>query len=266
MSRLLSLLLHDVYRADPAESGFRGAAANRYKLSIEEFEAQLAGLAQARNDLPVLVGHDNEPESGDVRFAITVDDGGLSYYTIVAERLEALGWRGHCFVTTGAIGRAGFLDPSQIRELRERGHAIGSHSVSHPRRFSACRWDDMVREWRESRELLEHILGEEVTIASVPGGAFSTQVARAAREAGLRFLFTSEPETRIGDFAGCTVMGRFTVRAGHRTSFASRLARLEPVPRLREWLIWNAKQRIKSAVQFAVPQRYPQYRAAAVDE
>ena len=180
----------------------------------------------------------------------------LPLYTTVADRLEALGWRGHCFVTTGAIGRPGFLDSRQIRELRARGHVVGSHSVSHPRRFSRGRWEEMVSEWRESREALADIVGEDVTIASVPGGAFSPRVARAVREAGLRVLFTSEPETRVADVGGCTVLGRFTLRAGCRPDFACRLGRLEAAPRLREWMLWNAKKRLKPLVALTVSSRH----------
>ena len=38
---LVSLLFHDVYRGEPRESGFDSAAADRYKLSVPEFETQL---------------------------------------------------------------------------------------------------------------------------------------------------------------------------------------------------------------------------------
>jgi peptidoglycan/xylan/chitin deacetylase (PgdA/CDA1 family) len=246
MSRLLSLLLHDVYRSHPAESGFPGRAADRYKLSLAEFDRQMAELAEVRKDRAMLVTEEVSPRFDGGPFAITVDDGGLSYYTIVAERLESLGWRGHCFVTTGAIGCSGFLDAPQIRELRARGHVIGSHTVSHPRRFRGCPWTRMVYEWRESRKRLADIMGEDVTIASVPGGSFSPRVAHAAREAGLRLLFTSEPQTRVVEVGGCTVLGRFTVRAGCRPDFTRRLGRLEAGPRLKEWMLWNVKKRLKS--------------------
>ena len=124
-------------------------AADRYKLSLRQFDAQLAGLAQVRADAPVLVQEISGglkaswlPASGyegvDAPYLMTVDDGGVSYYTLVADRLEARGWRGHCFVSTDAIGTRGFLTASQLRELDTRGHVIGSHSASHPARFSAC--------------------------------------------------------------------------------------------------------------------------------
>src|SRR6267142_2488563 len=121
---VVSLLFHDVYASDPAESGFRSPAADRYKLLIPDFEAQLDGLIRI-------------PDPGS-RFPalITFDDGGESYYTAAADRLEACGRRGHCFVTTDFIGQRGFLTAAQIRELDARGHLIGSHSASHPARFS----------------------------------------------------------------------------------------------------------------------------------
>jgi hypothetical protein len=220
VTRLLTLMLHDVYRSHPSESGFPGRAADGYKLSVAEFEAQITGLARARTDRPILVTGEAPSQSPAVPFAITADDGGVSYYTTVADRIEALGWRGHCFVTTGAIGRPGFLGAQQIRELHSRGHVIGSHSV----------------------------VGEEVLIGSVPGGAFSPRVACSALEAGLRILFTSEPETRVAHIGGCTVVGRFAFRAGCRPDFARRLGRLEVTPRLREWILWNTKKRLKPLV------------------
>jgi peptidoglycan/xylan/chitin deacetylase (PgdA/CDA1 family) len=259
MTRLLSLLLHDVYRDDPSESGFLGAAADRYKLSLDELDAQLAGLARVRHDTPILV--EGSAAAGDrsrrrMPFAITVDDGGVSYYTLLADRLEARGWRGHCFVTTGAIGRPQFLDRGQIRELRARGHVVGSHSVSHPRRFSACRFAEMTREWRDSRAALADILGEDVTTASLPGGAFSRRSALAAAEAGLRVLFTSEPATRAVDVGGCAVLGRFIVRAGYPSDFAMRVGRLERAARLNEWIRWNTKKPLKAVLALMVPRRY----------
>ena len=128
--RVVTMLFHDVYRESASASGFAGPAADRYKLTVREFDEQLMGMARARSAAPMLVRELPSEPDGLVPFAITVDDGGVSYYTTVAERLEALGWRGHCFVTTGRIGQAGFLDKYQIRDLNQRAHVIGSHSVS----------------------------------------------------------------------------------------------------------------------------------------
>src|SRR5688500_1011395 len=147
--RAISLLFHDVYETSPDESGFVSAAADRYKLQLADFEKQVDGVAQVRSDAPIVVdGVGRVLTSGpgarsavagskeqDPAYAVTVDDGGVSYLTLMADRLEQRGWRGHCFVSTDLIGRRGFLTAAQIRELDARGHVIGSHSASHPPRF-----------------------------------------------------------------------------------------------------------------------------------
>jgi len=233
--RAVSLLFHDVYVSDPPESGFRSPAADRYKLSLRDFEAQLDGLVTLR--IPVA--------GGATSTFMTFDDGGVSYYTLVADRLEALGLRGHCFVTTDFIGERGFLTSQQIRELDARGHVIGTHSASHPSRFNALAGIEMQREWSESRKRLEDILGHPVTAGSVPGGYFSRAVADAAAQAGLMTLFTSEPTRRASLRHGCRVIGRFTIRRGHSARMARRFASAAPWARCGAWLGWNAKALVK---------------------
>jgi peptidoglycan/xylan/chitin deacetylase (PgdA/CDA1 family) len=233
--RHVSLLFHDVYAADARESGFRSPAADRYKLSLGDFEAQLDGLAAVRR---------RDPDSP-IPALITVDDGGVSYYTVIADRLEALGQRAHCFVTTDFIGERGFLTPQQIRELDTRGHVIGTHSASHPARFSSLTTAEMRREWSDSRQRLEDIVDHPVTIGSVPGGYFSRAVAEAAACAGLTTLFTSEPTTRPLMTDGCRVLGRFTIRRGHPSDMARRFASAAPWARCGAWVGWNAKALVK---------------------
>jgi peptidoglycan/xylan/chitin deacetylase (PgdA/CDA1 family) len=265
VTRAISLLFHDVYVADPADSGFVSDAANRYKLSVADFDAQLDAVARVRNDAPLLVdGHGGSGARGDGSsqrsprgegrggsalaqhpWLVTFDDGGVSYHTLIADRLEARGWRGHCFVSTDFIGRQGFLDAAQIRDLDARGHVIGSHSASHPARFSACAFPHMVREWADSRLRLEDLLGHGVHVASVPGGYFSDVVAQAAREAGLTALFTSEPVTSIDVDAGLTLIGRFTIRDGDAPDAAMRFLTPAAWARSAAWLSWNAKGLVK---------------------
>ena len=233
--RPISLLFHDVYEADPCESGFRSPAADRYKLSVPQFEAQLDGVAELR--IP-------NPESR-IPLVLTFDDGGVSFHTVIADRLEALGLRAHCFVSTDYIGARGFLTPQHIRELDERGHVIGTHSASHPTRFSTLSASDMRREWSDSRQRLEDIVDHPVTVGSVPGGYFSRTVAEAAAAAGLQTLYTSEPTTRPSMLDGLVVVGRFTIRRGHPPAMALRFASAAPWARCGAWVGWNAKALVK---------------------
>jgi len=245
--RVVSLLFHDVFTDDPAESGFVSDAAHRYKLALPDFDTQLAGVCGVRTDPPVdarSIECGSQTHGDSMPFLITVDDGGESYYTTIAERLDRRGWRGHCFVSTDFIGRRGFLDREQIRSLAGRGHVIGSHSASHPLRFSALSFTEMVSEWARSRQVLEDIVGSRVDVASVPGGYFSAAVARAAHEAGIRVLFTSEPVTRVVANGECLLIGRFTIRRGDRHDAARRYVSTA-LARSLAWASWNAKGLVK---------------------
>jgi peptidoglycan/xylan/chitin deacetylase (PgdA/CDA1 family) len=251
---VIPLLFHDVYAHDPCESGFGSPAANRYKLTTGVFDGQLACLARARQVSPIDPGDLVDPGIGDgSRFAITVDDGGRSYYTHVADRLEAEGWVGACFVPTDFIGQRGFLEAGQLRELDARGHVIGSHSASHPTRFSALDMDAMRGEWSRSLKALEDILGHAVTSASIPGGYFSLNVVRAAADSGIRLLYTSEPVLTRRALYGCTVAGRFTLRAGCRPGLAGALVSASPWARRAAWASWNAKAVVKPLLGSSYP-------------
>jgi len=235
----VSLLFHDVYVSDVGESGFNSPAADRYKLSLREFDAQLGAMGAAG--------------AGAIGARLTFDDGGVSFYTIAADKLEACGLHAYCFVTTDFIGRPGFLDAAQVRELDARGHVIGTHSASHPARFSALSRADMRREWTESRRRLEDVLGHAVTTGSVPGGYFSKEVGRVAAESGLFLLFNSEPVRSARAIEGCAIAGRFVIRSGAPADLSRRLVERAPWARSKEWAAWNAKGLVKPLLGSSYP-------------
>jgi peptidoglycan/xylan/chitin deacetylase (PgdA/CDA1 family) len=223
----IALLYHDVVEPGrEADSGFRGPGADHYKLTRAQFAAHLAALSETR---PLL----------------TFDDGGASALA-TADLLETHGLVGWFFVSTGWLGRPGFLQPEQVRELRRRGHLVGSHSCNHPERLSACPHAVVLDEWRRSRAVLEDLLGEAVTVASVPGGFYSRGVAVAAAEAGLTTLFTSEPTGRAWTVAGCRVLGRYTVVNSTPAEEAAALGAGRWRPCLRQLVLWNVKKAAKA--------------------
>ncbi len=227
----VSLLYHDVIKgADYDSSGFRGGDANIYKLDVEEFRKHIAAIAAAKP-----------------RTLITVDDGGVSAYESIAGILEGFGMDGIFFVSTDFVGQPGFLSPPQIRELRKRGHLIGSHSCSHPPRISHCSWTTMLDEWRRSIFVLSDILGEHVQIASVPGGYYSRDVARTAAMAGIRTLFTSEPTLKARMVDGSVIVGRFCIKRGVSARTAAALAKGAVLAHLKQAAYWNTKKVLKRA-------------------
>ena len=242
----ISLMYHDVVSRDQRDSsGFPGADAALYKLTPEQFRNHIQAIRRAENK-PLTAPNLNAPEAPKTPFFITFDDGGVSAFTTTAGILEEAGWRGHFFVTAGRVGHGAFMSRDQIRELHRRGHVIGSHSLSHPPKMSACSWDEMIHEWSASVKILSDILGERVSIASVPGGSYSKQVARAAAESGIEILFTSEPTASAKVVEGCTVLGRYVVQRWTRPETAAAIAAGRRAPRLGQMIYWNAKKTLKA--------------------
>src|SRR5262245_25376167 len=246
--RVISLMYHDVVkRAAHQQSGFGGEDAALYKLEPEQFERHLAAISKVVADGPILVTDLMSARAASARpWMITFDDGGLSSYTPIADQLEMIGWRAHFFITTDYIGAPAFMGREQIRDLHRRGHIIGSHSCSHPLRFAARPRAELKREWKESVSVLSDLLGEQVRIASVPGGLYSRRVAEAAAATKIEILFTSEPTTRCARVENCMVIGRYAIQRWMSPAVAAGMASGQIAPRFRQWLWWEIKKIIKT--------------------
>ena len=244
--RTIALLYHDVVPPGKyAASGFGGADADIYKLHVDEFQSHLreiARLAQQSKGSAREAGADKAP-----RLLLTFDDGGVSAILYAADLLEQFRFHGHFFITTDQIGKPGFLNETQIRELHGRSHVIGSHSCTHPARMSRCTRKQLDYEWGESKKRLTQILGNQVTTASVPAGYYSRVVAESAAAAGLCQLFTSEPVTSSHLVEGCTVLGRFSVQRGVSPQWVGSVVSCHVLPRLQQYVFWNGKKMLKAA-------------------
>ena len=243
---VLSILYHDV--TDPGNdnsSGFPGPAAARYKLHWADFEEHLNAISGVLKSAPVTVTKALGEVAQEPRLLLSFDDGGISSLRI-ADCLKRLGWVAHFFISTDYIGKPGFLTAGDILELSRQGHVIGSHSCSHPRRMSSCSWEQLVREWKQSADILAQIMGQPTTIASVPGGNYSQRVGWAAAEAGISVLFTSEPTTRLRTSGGCRVLGRYGIVRGMSAATAANLAAGRFFPCLQQSIAWKSKMFLKS--------------------
>jgi peptidoglycan/xylan/chitin deacetylase (PgdA/CDA1 family) len=237
----LAIMYHDVVEnGDFESSGFPGEGAHVYKLRREDFAHHLDAIAAVTKAVGTVRMLEGRP------VLLTFDDGGASFHHPIAGLLEGRGWRGHFFITTDRIGTPGFLTETQLRELHRRGHIIGSHSASHPTRMAALTRAELDREWRESLDRLASVLGDTVTVASVPGGYFSREVAQSAAAAGIEALFTSEPTSQVAMQNGCRVIGRYVVQRGMAPAWSAGFASGNPSYCWRQSAAWKAKGVVKS--------------------
>lgn len=209
---IAGLMYHEV-TDDPKTSGFQRPGALPYTYTRAAFEQHLDAIA-AGPVAPRLVSDLDFTRGGNDRhLLLTFDDGGASaMYS--AEQLERRGWKAHFFIITARIGERTFLKPTDIRALHSAGHIVGSHSHTHPDIFRGLSPELMATEWRVSRAILESMLGEPCVAASVPGGDISRTVLESVSEAGMQYLFTSEPHLRPERVGGTWVLGRVILKAG----------------------------------------------------
>lgn len=236
-----ALLYHDVApRSEWPITGFPGGDAHVYKFEPQEFERHLASLSSIGTPPALVTASDRSS------WLLTFDDGGETALTRIAPALEARGWRGHFFVTVGRIGTRGFLDEAGIVELVRRGHIVGSHSVTHPLAMSSCPREQLLSEWADSVERLTDLLGYRPEVASIPGGAFSREVAATAGTAGIRFLFTSEPTTRPWNVGDVVCVGRYTVWNSMSAATAYGFATGRGFSAARQRTLWTTKKVAKA--------------------
>ena len=239
---------------DPSTSGFQRPGALPYTLTKAAFDRHLNAIAGGSLK-PQLVTDVNLAANGSSKqrhLLLTFDDGGASAM-YVAEELARRGWKAHFFIITGRIGERTFLKPSDIRTLRSAGHIVGTHSHTHPDIFRSLPRELMATEWRVSRAILEALLGEPCVAASVPGGDISRIALESAGDAGLRYLFTSEPlliPERIGD---TWVLGRVIVKAGVSASTIRQLVAF------RGWQRAQLIRRLGGIARALFPPLYAQY-------
>ncbi len=239
--RAISIGYHDIVEEGQSARPIAAGHTTQYTISRLSFREHLYSIREAVGVNAVTRVLDAQIESDSRRVFLTVDDGAVSTYTCVAEEMSKLGWPGHFFITTDWIGTPGFLSREQIRELHQSGHVIGSHSCTHPDRMSALTYEQLLREWMDSRKILSEIIGQPVKVASVPGGYHSKRVAEAATAAGIEILFTSEPTTRSSVTNGCLVLGRYAADRNTPATAAGAIAAGKNWPRWKQSLSWSAK-------------------------
>jgi len=183
------------------------------------FGEHCAWLAAHKMVLPLAQAVERMDRSGRLppgTTALTFDDGFRGLYVhalpvlrrtglpatvfLVAETLTPEG-RPVDWVDTPPAGPLQTLTTDQVREMQRAGVEFGSHSYRHAD-LTRLGFEECVRDLRDSRELLESVLGRSVRHLAYPRGRHNHDVQKAAQRAGYTHAFTlpEEPE-EIGPYA-----------------------------------------------------------------
>lgn len=183
---LLVLMYHGLHRGprDPGRFDLR------YSVDPDAFERQMQCL-RARIGRTWLPG-DRDADGEHDAVMVSFDDGDVSNAEVALPVLQRLGLRGMFFVTSGFVGQPGMLGRAQLRQLAQAGMGIGSHGLSH-RFLNTLDAATLREELTFSRAELESICGRRVDTLALPGGRGGKRELAAARAAGYRLVFGSEP-------------------------------------------------------------------------
>lgn len=204
----IHLMYHDVFESNIKESGFLRKRDYPYKISAHSFEEQIQAIATFCRDKGIC--------QDDVVF--TFDDGGKSFYNVVAPILERYGYQGMFFISTQYIDTDTFLSKQEIIALHKRGHIIGSHAHSHKHLYSLTD-EQVVNEWKNSIDILSDILGERIRYASIPNGDVSKRVLNAISLQGVQYVYTSEPTVFVKKRDKMSIIGRYVILSESSTEY-----------------------------------------------
>lgn len=177
------------------------------KINVRQFKKQMMYLANhckvVRPSEINTVGDDHKH----MTVAITFDDGFMSVMENAVPVLQEYGLPAGIFVPVGNLNQKPnwelpekssdknevVMTKDHLRKLDNEGVEIFSHTVTHPR-LSEIEDDRLQIEIKESKRILEEILGHDVIAISYPYGAHNAEVCNASREAGYKYGFTIVPD------------------------------------------------------------------------
>lgn len=151
----------------------------------------------------------------------TFDDGFTSDYEIAYTLIKEKKLKATFFVTVQNIGKPGYLNSNNLKDMSENGMEIGSHGLTH-RYLITMPKKETLKEIQESKDQLEQIVGDKVTSYAPVGGHFHNWMIRAASDAGYKAFATMIPG-KTSKASGFLILRRNHIQRIHNQLYISGL-------------------------------------------
>ena len=163
-----------------------------YNVSVEQFEEEMQWLHD--NDYHTITpaqlldaireGAPLPPRP----VIITFDDNQISPYLHAVPILKRFGFTASFFIMTVTIGKDGYMDADQIKDLADEGFTIGGHTWDH--RILTQQIDSEVeRQLDLSGADLRAILGHDPEYFAYPSGLYDQHIVDALKAHGYKMAF-----------------------------------------------------------------------------
>ena len=114
---------------------------------------------------------------------LTFDDGFEGNYQFALPILQKYGFKATFFVIVNKIGKPTMMTWDQLSELKDAGMSVQSHTMTHPL-LSLLGSDEVSKELRNSKQVLEDRLSCSVDFVSLPYGSYNKDYKKLAINAG----------------------------------------------------------------------------------
>jgi peptidoglycan/xylan/chitin deacetylase (PgdA/CDA1 family) len=119
---------------------------------------------------------------------ITFDDTRADQYTAALPELNKYGFKGVFFIMTVSLGRPGYMAASQVKQLSDEGHTIGSHTWDHKsvKKYTA---DDWAQQIQKPSKQLHAITGKPVDYFAYPFGLWNKEAVSKLKQYEFKAVF-----------------------------------------------------------------------------
>lgn len=129
---------------------------------------------------------------------LTFDDTDLEQYTIAAPEMKKYGFKGVFFIMTVSLGRPHYMSKTQVKELADDGHTIGSHTWDH-HNVKQYQGQDWVTQIEKPSKQLENITGKPITYFAYPFGLWNPQAIPQLKQRGMLAAFQLSGKRDVND-------------------------------------------------------------------
>jgi peptidoglycan/xylan/chitin deacetylase (PgdA/CDA1 family) len=120
---------------------------------------------------------------------ISFDDTEYNQYAIAAPTLKKYGFKAVYFIMTVSLGRPNYMTRSQVKELSDEGHVIGSHTWDHHnvKKYAGTDWEKQID---KPTKTLEEITGKKIEHFAYPFGLWNPEAFPELKKRGMKSAYS----------------------------------------------------------------------------